>query len=145
MRKRKSFPMHSCGIQWNMSGPFFLFFTAQKYSLETMNISQHIPCERSLVLGEKVEGRMTNFGGGNVITEILAEAVVTSASLRLQLRPSGGRCRRTGLQLLADIWRMAMQYVKVSFDLLTTSVNGLLHSHHVWSDESPITFASFLL
>lgn len=35
--------------------------------------------------------------------------------------------------------------MKVTFDLLTTSANGLVQSRHVWCDESPITFASFLL
>lgn len=35
--------------------------------------------------------------------------------------------------------------MKVPFDLLSTSVGGLMQSCHVTQDESPITFASFLL
>lgn len=44
-----------------------------------MDRSQHVLRVHSFVLGEKVVGLDDKFGGGNVITETLAAAVVTSA------------------------------------------------------------------
>lgn len=75
---------------------FFCYFTVQKRSLESMSRSQHVLRVHSFVLGEKVVGLDDKFGGGNVITETLAAAVVTSAMPQniasfSQLHPSGGR------------------------------------------------------